>query len=98
MKGLKDKVAIVTGGSSGIGLATALAFSREGTKVVVADIVAEDSQKAVTAIEQAGGSAIFVKTDVAISTEVQALIEKTVAVFGRLDFAVNNAGIGGASA
>lgn len=96
MNGLSGKIAVVTGGSSGIGRATAQAFAAVGTKVVIADI--EDGTKAVEDIKQSGGDAIFVRTDVSQSADVQTLVRKTVETYGRLDFAVNNAGIGGTSA
>lgn len=96
MNGLSNKIAVVTGGSSGIGLSTAQAFAAVGTKVVIADI--EDGTKAVEDIKQSGGDAIFVRTDVSQSADVQTLVRKTVETYGRLDFAVNNAGIGGTSA
>jgi len=92
----KNKVALVTGGSSGIGRATALAFARKGAKVVIADWV--ENLETMDMIENLGGDAIFVKCDVSKSTDVKALIEKTIATFGRLDFAYNNAGIEGTSA
>lgn len=96
--GLKDKVAIVTGGSSGIGRAVALAFAREGTKVAVSDIDAERGGVVVQEIRNAGGEATFIAANVADADDVRALVEKTVETYGRLDFACNNAGIGGASA
>ena len=91
----KDKVAIVTGGSSGIGKATALAFARKGAKVVIADWI--ENLETMDMIENLGGEAIFVKCDVSKSADVIALVEKTVATFGQLDFAFNNAGIEGTS-
>jgi NAD(P)-dependent dehydrogenase (short-subunit alcohol dehydrogenase family) len=96
MQGLSGKVAIVTGGSSGIGLATAQAFAAAGTKVVVTDL--QDGTQAVEDIKKAGGDAIFTRADVSKSPDVQALVKTTVDTYGRLDFAVNNAGIGGTSA
>lgn len=96
MNGHSGKIAVITGGSSGIGLATAQAFAAAGTKVVIADI--EDGWKAVEGIKKAGGDAVFVKTDVSKSSDIQALVKTTVETYGRLDFAVNNAGIGGPSA
>ena len=92
----KNKVALVTGGSFGIGRATALAFARKGAKVVIADW--EENQETMDLIENLGGDAIFVKCDVSKKAEVKALIKKTINTFGRLDFAFNNAGIEGTSA
>lgn len=92
----KDKVALVTGGSFGIGRATALAFARKGAKVVLADWI--ENQETMDMIENLGGIAIFVKCDVSKSDDVEALIKKTIDTFGQLDFAYNNAGIEGASA
>jgi NAD(P)-dependent dehydrogenase (short-subunit alcohol dehydrogenase family) len=87
------KVAIVTGGGSGIGLATAKAFAEQGAKVVIAEITTKNGEDAAKAINDAGGTAIFVHTDVGKAESVAALVEKTVAAYGRLDIAVNNAGI-----
>lgn len=92
----KDKVALVTGGSSGIGRATVLAFARKGAKIVIADWI--ENQEMMDMIENLGSDAIFVKCDVSKASDVKALIEKTIATFGRLDFAYNNAGIEGTSA
>src|SRR5215468_9510260 len=91
---VEGKVALVTGGASGIGRATALAFAREGAKLVVADLNADGGQQTVHMITEKGGEAIFVKTDVSQAVEVQALISKAVERYGRLDCAHNNAGIG----
>jgi NAD(P)-dependent dehydrogenase (short-subunit alcohol dehydrogenase family) len=90
------KVALVTGGSSGIGRATAQIFAREGAKVVVADVQVTEGEETVHLIKAASGEAIFVKTDVANPGEVEALVKKTVDTYGRLDCAFNNAGIEGA--
>jgi NAD(P)-dependent dehydrogenase (short-subunit alcohol dehydrogenase family) len=89
-----QKVAIVTGGNSGIGRATAIALAREGAKVTVAGRRASEGEETVRLIKEAGSDAIFVKTDVAIENDVSSLVEKTVDTFVRLDYAVNNAGIG----
>ena len=89
----EGKIALVTGGSSGIGLATALAFSREGAKVVIADVNVEGGEATARRIKEAGGEAIFVKTDVTKGIEVEALVNKTVATYGQLDCAFNNAGV-----
>lgn len=97
MSDMKGKVALVTGGSSGIGLASAIAFANKGAAVVIADIDESAGQEAVETIKAQGGEAIFVKTDVSNSEQIRALVEKTVAQFGGLDYAVNNAGIGGES-
>jgi NAD(P)-dependent dehydrogenase (short-subunit alcohol dehydrogenase family) len=91
----EDKVALVTGGASGIGRATALAFAREGAKVVIADVLVDGGEETMRMIKGAGGQAIFVKTDVSKATEVEALIKKAVEIYGRLDYAFNNAGIEG---
>ena len=88
---MKDKVVVVTGGSSGIGRAAALAFAREGAKVVIAARGVERGNQVVREIEDKGGIALFVPTDVSEAIAVQALLAKTVAAFGRLDYAVNNA-------
>jgi len=98
MKRLDGKIALVTGGSSGIGRAAALAFAREGAKVVIADVLIEGSEETVQIIEKSGGQAIFFKTDVSKSDEVEALIKKTAETCGRLDCAFNNAGVGGGRA
>ncbi len=92
---LDNKIALVTGAGSGIGRATALVFAREGAKVVVSDIVVEGGQETVQQIEAAGGTAFFVKADVSQAADVEALVNKTVETYGRLDCAFNNAGIEG---
>lgn len=91
------KVVLLTGGSSGIGRASALAFAREGAKVVVADVGVEGGEETVSKIEAAGGEAIFVKTDVSKATEVKALVKKTIETYGALHCAFNNAGVEGVS-
>ena len=95
MKGLHGKVAIVTGGASGIGQSTALAFAREGVKVVVSDVDEQGGAETVRMIEEKGGEAIFFKADVSKSSEVEAMVRAAVETFGGLHFACNNAGIGG---
>ena len=87
------KVAFVTGGASGIGRATALAFAREGASVAVADISEQGNQETARTIEELGGRAIAVRCDVTRTEDVKAALDKTVEAFGRLDFAFNNAGI-----
>jgi NAD(P)-dependent dehydrogenase (short-subunit alcohol dehydrogenase family) len=91
----KNKVAVVTGGSYGIGRATAAAFAARGAKVVVADFAEDKMQETLNMIKAVGGEGIFIKCDVANSKDVKAMIEKTIATFGRLDYAFNNAGIEG---
>lgn len=92
----ENKVALVTGGSFGIGQATAVAFAKRGAKVVVADWIETD--ETIKLIKASGGEGIFVKCDVSKSKDVEAVIKKTIDSYGRLDFAVNNAGIEGAAA
>jgi len=95
MKSFEGKVALVTGGASGIGRAAALVFAREGAKVVIADLSEEGGSETVRMIRETGGEALFVKTDVSKAGDVEGLINKTIEAYGRLDFAHNNAGIGG---
>lgn len=94
----REKVALVTGGSSGIGQATAMAFARKGAKVVVADVQADDGKATAQQIQRDGGEALFVQTDVSQPAQVELLIETIVESYGRLDFACNNAGIEGEAA
>ena len=90
----QGKVALVTGGSSGIGRAAALAFAREGAKVVVAaDKNVAGGKETVKMIKQAGGEATFIKADVSKAAEVEAMVNKTIELYGRLDCAYNNAGV-----
>ncbi|MGH8752235.1 MAG: SDR family NAD(P)-dependent oxidoreductase [Burkholderiales bacterium] len=89
----RDKVAVVTGGASGMGRALCLELGRRGARVVVADINAEGAQDCAAQITAAGGTARAVHTDVARQEQVQALIDGTVSEHGRLDFLFNNAGI-----
>jgi glucose 1-dehydrogenase len=90
---LKDKVAIIAGGTKGIGLGIALEYVREGAKVVVGGSNEKNGQPAVDAIEAAGGEGMFVKCDVASLDDLDNIIDKTVSRFGRLDIYVANAGI-----
>jgi len=89
----QDKVVLVTGGAYGIGRAAALGFARRGAKVVVADIDAVRGEETLRRVREAGGEAIFVKTDVSSEAEVKALVDRAVATYGKLDCAFNNAGI-----
>lgn len=89
-----DKVAIVTGASSGIGRATAVAFAQAGAKVVVAARRIQEGEETVRLARDAGSDALFIQTDVTKATEVENLVNKTLDTYGRLDFACNNAGSG----
>jgi len=93
MSRLAGKVAFVTGATSGIGRATALAFARAGASVVVADVNADGVRETAHLIEEAGGQALAVPCDVTSSEQIQAALNATVGRFGRLDLAFNNAGI-----
>lgn len=94
----KNKVALVTGGSFGIGRASAFAFSREGAKVIIADLDIKEGEKAVRKIKKEGGEAGFVKADVSKGNEVKEMLKRTIETYGQLDFAHNNAGILGMKA
>ena len=95
MESFKDKVILITGGSSGIGAATALRFARDGAKVVIGARRKEQSETVVQQIESLGGQGLFIRTDVREEADIEALVAGTVTRFGRLDCAVNNAGITG---
>jgi NAD(P)-dependent dehydrogenase (short-subunit alcohol dehydrogenase family) len=92
---MRGKVALVTGAGSGIGRASALTFAAAGAQVVVSDVVTEGGAETVRLIRDAGGEATFIRADVSRADDVAALIDGTVARYGRLDCAHNNAGIGG---
>ena len=93
----KGKVALVTGAAGGIGRASAIAFARAGAKVAVADITTDGGEETARMIRDAGSDALFVQTDVTRAEAVEALVNRTVEQFGRLDFAHNNAGVEGES-
>src|SRR5260370_34465027 len=95
MADLKGKVGIVTGGGTGIGRATALAMSKVGAALVIGNRDAAKGEEVVQLIRQAGGRAVFQKTDVSKPADVKALVERAGAEFGRLDVAFNNAGMDG---
>ena len=95
MKEFDGKVALVTGGGSGIGRATALAFAREGAKVVIADRKVQRGEETISMIRGAGWTASFRRTDVSVTAEIEALVDHTMTTYGRLDLAFNNAGIEG---
>jgi NAD(P)-dependent dehydrogenase (short-subunit alcohol dehydrogenase family) len=95
---MDGRVALVTGGSLGIGRATALAFASAGARVVVADVADAEGEETARMIRDAGGEAIYVHADVANADDVEAMVRRAVEEFGRLDFAFNNAGIEGEQA
>ena len=94
---LDGKVTLVTGGGAGIGRATALAFADAGASVVVADVDQAGGEDTARAVRERGGAARFIATDVTQAGSVEAMVAATVAVFGRLDCAFNNAGVGSLS-
>src|SRR5256886_16638260 len=93
MRQFAGRVVLVTGGNAGIGRATAAEFARQGARVVVSGRREKEGRGVVAEIEASGGEAIFIKTDVSKESDVKAMIERTLAKFGRLDCAFNNAGI-----
>ncbi len=95
MESFEGQVVIVTGASSGLGEAAALKFGREGAKVVVAARREDKGRAVVEQIEAAGGEGMFIKTDVTKRADIETLVDSTVSKFGKLDYAVNNAGITG---
>ena len=95
---LEGKIALVTGAGSGIGRAIAIAFAREGARVVVSDTNSAGAEDTVLAVREAGGQALFHWADVARSADCRELVARTVRTWGRLDVACNDAGIGGPSA
>ncbi len=90
---LKNKVAVVTGGGAGLGRAVALRFAREGARVVVAEINPSNGQAVTKEIEQGGGEAMLIPTDVSEESQVKALVDSTVGKYGRLDILHNNAAV-----
>ena len=88
-----QQIAIITGGSFGIGRATTIALAKDGVKVTIAARRAIEGEETVQLVKEAGSEGIFVKTDVTREDDVKSLVEKTVKVYGRLDYAFNNAGI-----
>lgn len=95
MTAFVNQIAFITGAGSGIGRATALAFTKAGARVVVAEVNESSGRETVELVRQAGGEALFVPCDVADPTQIEAAIRQTVSAFGRIDIGINNAGIGG---
>lgn len=95
MKQLENKVALVVGGTSGIGEATAIAFAREGAKVVIAGRRQAEGEAVVNRLKESGADALFVQTDIVSEEQVVRLVQKTVSAYGGLDVLFNNAGVAG---
>jgi NAD(P)-dependent dehydrogenase (short-subunit alcohol dehydrogenase family) len=95
MSAMKGKVALITGGTSGIGRATALEFARQGVKVVVTGRREREGAETVNLVKRADGEALFIRADAANEDDARRVVEETLRVFGRLDYAFNNAGIEG---
>ncbi len=93
MSQFAGKVALVTGGNAGIGRAASIEFAKQGAKVVVSGRREKEGREVIAEIKAFGGDALFVKTDVSKASDVKAMIDQTLATFGRLDFAFNNAGV-----
>lgn len=95
MSEFNGKVALITGGGSGIGRAAALAFAREGGQIVIGNRNVQRGEETVSMIRDAGGTASFKRTDVLVAADIEALVDHAIATYGRLDVAFNNAGIEG---
>jgi NAD(P)-dependent dehydrogenase (short-subunit alcohol dehydrogenase family) len=95
---MQDKVILITGGSSGMGHATAVLFAKEGARVVIASRGEDRGKEALQEIKRLGGEGLFVKADVSKEDQVEAMVDKTVSEYGHLDFAFNNAGVEGKGA
>ncbi|NEP42913.1 MAG: SDR family NAD(P)-dependent oxidoreductase, partial [Okeania sp. SIO2H7] len=96
MKELMDKVILITGGNSGIGKATALAFAEKGAKVAIAGRRIKEGEETVKQLQKTGSKSVFIPADITQETEVKNLVSQTIKTFGRLDYAFNNAGTPGA--
>ena len=92
---LHNKVALITGGTTGIGRDTAILFAKNGAKVVISGRRESEGNETISLVRAAGGDGLFVKSDVSKSADIQSLIQKTIEKFGRLDLAFNNAGVEG---
>ncbi len=95
MKALENKIAIITGAGSGIGKATAELFAKEGAKLILTDLNEENTQKVVSSLTEKGAEAYFLKADAGSAKDAKKTVDFAIEKFGRLDIAVNNAGIGG---
>jgi len=95
MTRFKDRVALATGAGAGIGKASAIAFAKAGARVAVVDIDANNANDTVSTITDAGGTATFLKADVSSQHDVKKMVEEVIRIYGRLDFAHNNAGVEG---
>lgn len=96
MYDLNGKVAIITGGASGMGRAASLLFAQTGANVVVADLNEAGGEEAAKRASESGNEAVFQRTDVSVEADIEALVARATETFGRLDIMFNNAGIGGA--
>lgn len=94
---MQGKVALITGGGSGIGRAASIGFARAGARVVVGDVVAQGGNRTVELIKDTGGDAVFVQTDVTVAQQVERLVKTAVDTYAGLDYAYNNAGIEGSA-
>jgi len=92
---LEERIAVITGGGSGIGAATARLYAKHGANVVVSDLNERAATEIVSGIQSDGGKAVFIKADVSKASECENLVQQTLKTFGRVDIAFNNAGIGG---
>ena len=95
MGSLQNKIALITGAASGIGRATAVAMAREGAHIIVSDVNESGGAETCGLVAQAGGEAVFIRADVSKAGDVESMLQETVRIFGRLDIAFNNAGVGG---
>jgi NAD(P)-dependent dehydrogenase (short-subunit alcohol dehydrogenase family) len=92
---LQNKIALVTGGTTGIGRETAVLFAKHGAKVVISGRREVEGNETIALVRAAGGDGLFVKSDVSKSADVRSLVQKTVEKFGRIDLLFNNAGVEG---